>query len=115
MQLFSDQCQPSFGVGALSTVDEDLVFLAKQLPISVARNRTQNTRGWNSAQRSLTIETTQTGEWAYEDRFDFRPYSGGEVGRLHENGTLDVYELATKRLLSPREVEDRWFNMADSA
>jgi hypothetical protein len=114
MQLFSEFSYPSFGMGVLSTVDEDPIFFAKQQPFSLARNQTNKKRGWNSEQRSLTIETENEGEWAYEERFDLRPYRGGEVVRMHEDGNVDVYDVAHKQLIDPAVVEERWFNMAQS-
>jgi len=102
----------SFGVGALSTLDHDPVFLSMGQGFSLARNRQKGLRAWNSESRALTVQ--KNGQWVYNERLDL-DFSRGEVVRFREDGTTDIFPVQADRPLTPAESEARWFDQTKSA
>jgi len=121
MKSFSQEAISSFGVGAISSVDENPVYLANGQGFSLARNRKTGRRAANSAALALNLETTVLGEpknpespdYIYEERLD-PDFTNGQVIEQFEDGHVGIYSIAENRYLSLEETEALWFPIKES-
>jgi len=120
-QILSQRAMTSFGVGAISTVDENPVFFAKTQGLSLARNKTKKWRAWGSESMALTLAEPDAVQSngdedlprVYEDRLDL-DFVNGQVAELFEDGHADIFDVKQNRILTLDETEKLWFNMKDS-
>lgn len=106
----------TYGVGVVSSVDDEPVFFASQQPIYLARNRKRGVLAWNSESKALAIQVKNEAgnwEWAFDERLQLN-HERKERAQFHRDGRVTVIDGLTDRELSREEVAARWVHMPTS-